>query len=114
MHRFFEWRCMVLFVEIEDVDDVGAKPAQTGFGCLEGAAARQSTVIRALARRVGPLRRQNPPGPLCCDGASHDFLRTTVIVGVGSINEIDSGFSCACNDPSRSGLIGWTAEHHGP
>jgi hypothetical protein len=30
---------MVLFVKIEDVDDIGAKPTQTGFDCPEGAPA---------------------------------------------------------------------------
>src|SRR6202043_1847044 len=39
MHRLIEWRCMVLFVKKKDVDDVGAKPPQTGFGCLKSAAA---------------------------------------------------------------------------
>jgi hypothetical protein len=68
---------MILFMEIKDVDHVGAKPAQTGFGCWK---ARPSTVILTSARRVGQFRRQNPPGLLCRDGASHDFLRTTVII----------------------------------
>jgi hypothetical protein len=42
MHRFVEWRCKVLFVEIKNVDDVGAKPAQTGFGCPKGASMGRS------------------------------------------------------------------------
>src|SRR5258708_38296237 len=99
VHRLVQRRRMVLFVKIENVNDIGSKPAQTGFDRIKGPAPRQPAIIGAIAGWVCQLGRQNPPGSFGRDSASHDFLRPAAVLDSSRIDNVNSNCAGGCDDP---------------
>ena len=46
------------------------------------------------------------------DGPTNHFLGVTFIVGIGGIDDVDSGVPCGANDAGGDRLVGRPAEHH--
>jgi hypothetical protein len=104
---------VVFLVQIIDIDVVGAEPLQTVFGGLQYPAPRQAALVRVLAHGIGELGCQDPVLPAVGDRAADHLLGIAAIIGVGGVDEVDPGLARLRHDPSRGGLIGRSAEHHG-
>ena len=77
-------------VEVQDVEVIGAQPAQAAFHGLDDPLAGCAPVVGALAQRVGELGGQHPVVAVVPDGAAHDFLGAALLVDVGGVDEVDA------------------------
>ncbi len=104
---------VVLPVQIENVDDLGAEPLQAGIDGVEGVASRQAAAIGARLGDIAELRRQHPPGTLGRDRPADDLLRAPIDIGIGGVDEIDALLARAGDDAPRRRFVGGRPECHG-
>src|SRR5262249_15051445 len=101
------------FVQIIDVDVIGAEPAQARVRRAHDPFARKPARVRPLPHRVGELGCDYPLVALVGDGAAGDLLGAPAVVGVGAVDEIDPRLARLGDDALRGRLVGRAAEHHG-
>src|SRR4030095_273775 len=89
-HGFGERRRVVLFVQVIDVDSVGAETPQAGFGRLHNPSPRQPSVVRAGAHRIGALGGEDPVAALGADETADDLLGQALVVNVRRVDEVDA------------------------
>ena len=112
-HGLLQRRRMILLVQIVDVDEIGAEPLQAFLGGLQHPAPRQPAAIGIVADLVGEFCRKDPALPVVGNGATDHLFRFPAIIGIRSIDEVDSGLARFDDDPRRGRLVGGAAEHHG-
>ncbi|MHC2612069.1 hypothetical protein ACVMGF_003142 [Bradyrhizobium diazoefficiens] len=98
-HGLLQRRRMVLLVQIVDVDVVGAEPLEAFVRGLQHPAPRQPDPVGVIAHGVGELGRQHPDMAVVADRATDDLFGAALRIGVGGVDEIDSGIMRLRDDP---------------
>ncbi len=111
-HLLAHGRGRVLAVEIEDVDDVGAEPAQRILGRHHDPAARQAAGPAAFLRGREELRRQHPVAAALPDGAADDLLGGAAVVDVRRVDEVAAVVGRRIDNLARLGFRRRAAKHH--
>ena len=100
-------------MQVDQVDVIGTQPLQAGVHRLIDPFAGQPALVDAVAHWIGELGGDEPPVAAIRNGTAHDFFRTALVIDVGGVDEVDVALARLVDDPTRHGLVGRTAEHHG-
>ena len=112
-HRLSHRRVGILFVQIVDVDVVGAEARQAFVDRAQQPLARQAASVRPVAHRVRHLGGQHPAVAIAGDEAAGDFLGGATDIGVGGVDEVDPGVARHADHERRGRLVGRPPEGQG-
>jgi hypothetical protein len=101
-------------VDLEQVDPVGAQPAQRVLHRTGDPPPRRAAPVRVLAHRHRDLRRQDDVVTATLERLADDLLRLAAGVDVGGVDDVDPGVERPVDDAHRLVVVGGPpgAEHH--
>jgi len=103
---------VILFVQVENVDVVGAEPAQRFLRALDHPFARKPPLVWPFAANISELGGEHPVVALVADRAPDHLLGLAARVAVRRVDEIDALILRLGDDAACGRLVGWPPERH--
>jgi hypothetical protein len=100
--RLLDRGVVVLAVELEQIDVIGAESPQRGLDRDEQMLARGAVVVGAVAGREGRLGRDQDPIALAGDCLAEDLLREAIGVDIGGVEHRDATIEAQVDQPRRA------------
>jgi len=112
-HRLVQVFLVEVAVQVEDVDVVGAEPAQAVLGFPHDPLARIVRLVGLAAHCIAQLGGQHPVVALACQQPPDHQFGCALGVDIGGIDEVDAVVPRRGDDAAGFGLVGLIAKHHG-
>ncbi len=106
VQRFLDRGEGVKGVQLEEVDVIGAEPAQGRLDRMGQVMAGRADFVRSFAGLEGCLRGDEDSVASALDGLAEDFLRQPARIDIGGIEHVEPGLETDVHEPGRFGDVG--------